>query len=269
MKAAAGCAEPETGLAARQSWSFRMHIRICLLMALVLSPGIAASAETLTLESPASRVSLLELYTSEGCSSCPPADRWLSDLRHDPRLWRQVVPVAFHVDYWDYIGWRDRFASPDYGDRQRDYARSRRVGTVYTPGFVLAGKEWRTWFVRPTLNLESAAEAGRLTLKITGERAKASFSPSTPLSELEIHVAILGFDLKTEVRAGENDGRTLEHNFVVLGLRSAPMTRRQSVHSADLALPEPVVPSARRAIAAWVSVAGDPGPVQAVGGWLN
>lgn len=246
-----------------------MRIRIYLLMALFSIPGVASSTQTLALESGDFRVSLLELYTSEGCSSCPPADRWLARLQDDPRLWREVVPVAFHVDYWDYIGWRDRFASPAYGDRQRDYARNRRVSTVYTPGFVLAGKEWRSWFVRPTLELEGGMQAGKLRLSVRDQRAKVSFSPSAPLNELEVHVAMLGFDLKTDVGAGENGGRTLAHDFVVLAHHSQAMTRNETVHTASFALPEPVLPSARRAIAAWVSVPGDPGPIQAVGGWLN
>ena len=207
-----------------------MQFRICLLTTLFFASMAAAPAETLRLESPGPRVSLLELYTSEGCSSCPPADRWISTLRDDPRLWREVVPVAFHVDYWDYIGWNDRFASPVYGERQRRYARSKHVSTVYTPGFVLAGKEWRSWFFRPVLKVDKRVEAGRLELSVTDQQATMAFAASVPVSgELEAHVAILGFDLKTEVRAGENGGRTLEHDFVVLGYRRLATTRTDSL----------------------------------------
>jgi hypothetical protein len=87
--------------------------------------------------------------------------------------------------------------------------------------------------------------------------------------QLEVHVAMLGFDLKTEVRAGENGGRTLSHDFVVLGLRSQTMARAQSMHTASITLPELVAPSDRKAVAAWVSRPGDPSPIQVVGGWLN
>ena len=73
-------------------------------------------------ESGAERVNLVELYTSEGCSSCPPADRWLSGLRRNRGLWQQVVPLAFHVDYWDNLGWRDQFADASWSERQRQYA---------------------------------------------------------------------------------------------------------------------------------------------------
>jgi len=247
-----------------------MPTRIYLLVSLLLTPLVSAGAQTLHLESPGPRVSLLELYTSEGCSSCPPADRWISKLRDDPRLWREVVPVAFHVDYWDYIGWRDRFASPLYGARQRDYARSGHVRTVYTPGFVLAGKEWRSWFVRPNLKVSEGVNIGKLSLSVDGQQAKIAFTPSVSGSgELEVHVAMLGFGLQTEVRSGENSGRTLEHDFVVLGYRSLTMTHRNSTYAAAFSLPELEVPSERKAVAAWVSLPGDPRPVQVVGGWLN
>ena len=82
-------------------------------------PASKPTAQTIT-SGPAC-ASLLELYTSEGCSSCPPAEAWLSNLTTDARLWTDVVPVAFHVDYWDYLGWDDVFACADFSERQRDY----------------------------------------------------------------------------------------------------------------------------------------------------
>ena len=81
------------------------------------------SAENFKFESTSQQTALLELYTSEGCSSCPPADRWLSKLKNEEGLWTRFIPVALHVDYWDYIGWKDRFASPEYSNRQRKYAK--------------------------------------------------------------------------------------------------------------------------------------------------
>ncbi len=107
-----------------------MNRRFPWLPLFCLLASSALGAAPLQFTSPETRVTLLELYTSEGCSSCPPADRWLSGLRDDPRLWREVVPVAFHVDYWDAIGWPDRFASAAHSERQRTYARSGHVGSV-------------------------------------------------------------------------------------------------------------------------------------------
>ena len=89
------------------------------------------------------KVTLVELYTSEGCSSCPPAEKWLNSLKEDSRLWTYFVPVAFHVDYWDYIGWKDPFAKSDYGLRQGKYKQQGNIQTVYTPGMMLDGKYWQ------------------------------------------------------------------------------------------------------------------------------
>src|SRR5690242_2519357 len=115
---------------------------LCLIF---LSPSFCLNAQPITFQSSESQTSLLELYTSEGCSSCPPAETWLSRLKESPGLWKDFVPIAFHVDYWDYLGWRDSWSTKAFTDRQHAYARTWRNGSVYTPGFVLNGKEWRTW----------------------------------------------------------------------------------------------------------------------------
>src|SRR6266581_5068954 len=82
-------------------------------------PG--SSPPATTFESGEARTMLVELFTSEGCSSCPPADAWISQLKESPDLWKKIVPVAFHVDYWNNLGWRDRFAKPEFTARQRRY----------------------------------------------------------------------------------------------------------------------------------------------------
>ena len=91
------------------------------------------------------QTSLVELYTSEGCSSCPPAEAWLSRQKDNPGLWKQFVPVAFHVDYWDRLGWRDRFSSKEWTERQRRYAALWGSESVYTPAVVVNGREQRGW----------------------------------------------------------------------------------------------------------------------------
>src|SRR5213592_2697372 len=96
-----------------------------------------------TFESGKTQTSLIELFTSEGCSSCPPAEKWMSALKTNPDLWKKVVPIAFHVDYWDHLGWRDRFSKPQFTERQRRYAAAWGGDSIYTPGFVLNGREWR------------------------------------------------------------------------------------------------------------------------------
>src|SRR5712691_2100571 len=118
-----------------------------LLFGVGLSLGISAvafAAET-RFESGAQQTALIELFTSEGCSSCPPAETWLGRLKTDPGLWKKFVPVAFHVDYWDRLGWRDRFASKQFTERQSRYAAKWQTESVYTPAVVLNGSERRNW----------------------------------------------------------------------------------------------------------------------------
>lgn len=239
------------------------------LVALLSTMSVLGAQERLTLESSPGRVTLLELYTSEGCSSCPPADRWLSRMVKDKRLWREVVPVAFHVDYWDYIGWKDGFADPRFGQRQRQFARQGWVRSVYTPGLVVGGREWRGWFRRPELTLEQVPEVGPLRLDIESGRIDVRYQPkSIPAGPLETHVAILGFGIETNVKAGENEGRKLEHDFVVLGYQRAALVRDGDTFVARVKRPSPLHPAPRLAIAGWVNSLGDLRPIQSVGGWL-
>ncbi|HMJ05034.1 MAG TPA: DUF1223 domain-containing protein [Chthoniobacterales bacterium] len=227
--------------------------------------GAAAGAD-LVLESQPARTHLLELYTSEGCSSCPPAEAWLSQLKSEPQLWRNFVPIAFHVDYWDRLGWRDPLAAKQWTARQYAYSARWGSGSVYTPGFVLDGRELRDRRV-PASAGESAGVL-KLTVRENGA-ITAHFSPATGgARSFDLHVARLGFGLNIDVKAGENSGRKLRHDFVVLGLTNESM----NAGAAELRLPEPTQPaatSARGAIAAWVTEAGQMEPLQAVGGWLR
>jgi hypothetical protein len=221
--------------------------------------------------SPVTRVSLLELYTSEGCSSCPPADRYLSELKSHPELWTSVIPVAFHVDYWNYIGWTDRFSSPEYSARQRRYARSKNLKTVYTPGFLLNGEEWRSFFGLRKLSVDSDEQVGILTLKINDVELKAEYLPVEKLTDnaLILNIAILGSDIKTDVRAGENDGKELKHDFTVLGYKTVPLYKNETVYTVMTELPDIVETAPRMAISAWISKEHDMTPLQAAGGWLG
>src|SRR5712691_10846230 len=137
-----------------------MFLKSCFLMALVV--GFSGSAAPIQFESSERRTALVELYTSEGCSSCPPAESWLSQLKSAPGLWSDWVPVAFHVDYWDHLGWRDKWSSKQFSDRQRDYARALGSENIYTPEFILNGKEWRSWFGLKSPPRPTAGKAGIL-----------------------------------------------------------------------------------------------------------
>lgn len=232
----------------------------------------AAAAGPQQYVSPSTQDRLVELFTSEGCSSCPPADRWLNSLQQDPRLWTRIVPVAFHVDYWDNLGWKDRFASPAYSRRQRDYANGAGLSQVYTPGLLVQGREWQGWFRDPDLKLPPAAEIGVLTLEIGDDRrGVVRFKPTGTAAgdDLSVNVALLGFDLVTAVKAGENSGRQLHHDFVVLGLTRVALHRDGDSFQAGFELPAAAQPAERLAVAAWVSREDKPTPLQAVGGWFT
>ena len=229
-------------------------------------------AERIKFQSGTNRAALVELYTSEGCSSCPPAEEWLSQLKADPRLWMDFVPVAFHVDYWDYLGWRDPFGAGSFSERQRTYAAEWREQSVYTPGFVLDGKEWRGWMPRDGVPRASNHAVGSLSATSDDARAwSLRFEPAKQaLGERCIfHVALLGFDLTSDVKSGENRGRKLRHDFVVLTTARMEANQSHNVFDAVVSLPKsPHIQVARSGIACWVTRSAGLEPLQAVGGWL-
>ena len=226
-------------------------------------PMLLAASESKMFSSGEKRVHLLELYSSEGCSSCPPAEAWLGELRDAPGLWREFVPVAFHVDYWDRLGWRDKFARKEYTARQYAYADRWRSENVYTPEFVLDGAEWRRTrgnsnlvFPPARAELLSAVYAADGTCRVTFAGA----------GDWEVHAALLGAGITSRVRAGENGGRVLHHDFVVLALKTARLERG----SADLNLPIPREDGiARHALAVWITPGNELSALQATGGWLD
>lgn len=245
-------------------------IQRLVLFSLFLATAFAhAKDEKLVFTSPDTQVRVIELYTSEGCSSCPPADRWLSQLKDSPELWKEIVPVAFHVNYWDYIGWKDRFASPEFSERQRTEAQAG-TGRVYTPGFFLDGKEWRGLFNGRSRVSRSESMPGVLTAtQIEGGRFEVEFQPNDESQEkYTLHAALLGIGLNSKVKAGENNGRTLKHDFVALEYKNAPLSKGMSVNinlgdNAGKHDPQ------RYAAAFWVTPSGTLTPLQATGGFIE
>ena len=180
--------------------------------------GVAASAaaadpSACSVRSAAAPAPIVELYTSEGCSSCPPADRWLSTLKSDPG----VLAFAFHVGYWDYIGWKDRFAHPVHGLRQGQQLAVNGARVRYTPQVVLNGADQPVWpALRPPLAAGAARAAVDLTLARDGDRFSATVQPTAGApARLAAWWAVTEHGHVSAVRAGENDGATLRHDFVV------------------------------------------------------
>jgi len=233
------------------------------LLLLFLVAATTATASPAIFSSGLNRTHLVELYSSEGCSSCPPAEAWLGNLRDAPGLWSDFVPLAFHVSYWDRLGWTDRFAGKENTARQYAYAREWGGESVYTPEFVLDGVEWRTASQRnpPSRSIEKAA-----LLSVQYEAGGVCRVNYAETGDCEVHVALLGGGIVSEVRAGENQGSTLRHDFVVLAMQTAQLKGG----TAELSLPESKVKGVlRHALAVWVTRRGELTPRQATGGWLD
>jgi hypothetical protein len=240
-----------------------------MLAGLICMSAVAMGAEgpVKVAESGPGRVSLVELYTSEGCSSCPPAEARLGELVTAKGLWNAFVPVAFHVDYWDNLGWKDGLASGAYTDRQQRYAAEAHATTVYTPEFVVDGREWRR---DPEVTPAAEDRPGRLTVERRGNADyQVTFAPEVGFAGGTASVAILGFDKASEIGAGENAGRRLVHQFAVLTLNQAPLVRDAKTGAWVGRVTMADLPAGRLGVAAWVAADGSQAPVQAAGGWLQ
>ena len=189
---------------------------LILSSAAALTGAQAASSTQCEAHSGAKPPAIVELYTSEGCSSCPPADRWLSTLNGQPEL----LPLAFHVNYWDRLGWQDRFATPANTARQHQVREVHKGQYVYTPQIVLNGQDHRGWFRQTPGQLSASAPATlkpapTLQLRRDGNKVTATVGPSTGTSSLAGYWAVLQDGLSSKVTRGENAGETLTHDHVV------------------------------------------------------
>jgi len=206
---------------------------------------------------------VVELFTSEGCSSCPPADRWLATLKHKAELWKDFVPVAFHVDYWDYIGWHDKFALAQNTQRHYLHKSNGNINSVYTPAILKAGKEWRYWKFKDIE--KSDLDTGKLSLKINQNNLTAQFKDLNNKG-LNLVISLLAMNVVTKVKAGENTGKVLKHNFVVLKQKHI----YSNSGSWDYELDAQFFKSEQHNLAfvAWVEMPNNPAPIQAVGRFL-
>jgi hypothetical protein len=227
---------------------------------LAIAPCDGAAAPTACSARSGARVpAVVELYTSEGCSSCPPAERWLGGLaaRDD------VVALAFHVDYWDGLGWKDRFARPQFTQRQDASRRTSGARFDYTPQVIVDGRDTPAWSA-----LAPAALAGRgdarvaLALARDGAALRLDVAPAAGApARIAGFVAVVDSGLSTPVAAGENRGATLREDAVVREL--LPWTADGPAHLAFASTTTPEAGATRR----WVAVATDPAtgrPLQAL-----
>lgn len=217
-----------------------------LLILVCMLPLNLLAGETVskTVKSPQNRVAVLELYTSEGCSSCPPADHFLSSLKQAGISEQQLIPMAFHVTYWDYIGWKDRFAKKQFDQRQRDLAYKNKKKTVYTPQFVLVGEDYRNYptfsedinelvMQEATVDLEltvgiqlASNKTEKLHLDLKSDITKAT------VKDVALYFAVIENNLTSNVKDGENEGEQLHHDYVVRQL-SGPFFQSKSDVTAE------------------------------------
>ena len=198
-----------------------MRTASVLLSVLFVLPVHAAPCVS---ESGPNTAALVELYTSEGCSSCPPAERWLGTL---PERYpgTAVVPLALHVDYWDYIGWKDSYAKREFALRQKKLSQLQRMALVYTPQVMLQGRDFRRWgtqaFDEAVARINSQPAKARLKLSLlrVDERAlevEVTAELASPARDAALYLASYQSRLQSKVTAGENRGRILTHDHVVL-----------------------------------------------------
>jgi hypothetical protein len=202
-------------------------MRTALFLAGVIAMGPAQAAKCEAVSGPHT-AALVELYTSEGCNSCPPADRWLSTLKPG-----KLVPLSLHVDYWDYIGWKDPYAKREFSQRQRKLSQLQRNALVYTPQVLLQGRDYRQWgspaFDKEVERITSRPAAARIRLAVSAVsprsmtvEADADILDPGQAKDAVLYIAAYENKLSGRVTAGENRGETLRHDYVVLEWLEAP-----------------------------------------------
>ncbi len=209
--------------------TMRIPFLAALAAATLATAGPAAlAAAQCEAQSRPQTVALVELYTSEGCDSCPPADHWLSSLGERGYGADRVVPIALHVDYWDYIGWKDPYAHQRFSNRQRKMAQLAKVAFVYTPQVLLQGRDFRAWrdeeaFGRAVARVNGQPAKARISL-VLDARSRDAFDVAASATLLDpaqradaaLYLGAYENKLFSEVTSGENRGKTLPHDYVVL-----------------------------------------------------
>lgn len=228
-------------------------------------------AQNFTFESNDRKVNIIELYTSQGCSSCPPADKWLSKLKNHPKLFSDFIPMAFHITYWDFIGWKDIFATKLNDNRQAYYSNKVwKKKSVYTPQFIIDSKEYRKWFSDQSFPTFENIYGGKLKIKLNNNdnNLKLSYYNKNIKDEkVYLNIAILGFDYNISINSGENEDKVLEHDFVVI----EHIQKFANIKNNNLNFESKLFPFKKEkrkyAIAVWINTY-DSNILQAIGGYI-
>ena len=171
---------------------------------------------------------LVELFTSQGCSSCPPADEFAGELAKDPN----VIVLSFNVDYWDYLGWRDTLAKPEYSQRQYDYARSRGDADVYTPQMVINGATHAVGSQRTAVNdkIKSAKPlTATMVLSLTEKEIHVEVGAQPVTGDSTLWLMAVSPDVSQVIERGENAGATISYHNVVRNMVPAAMWKGEAL----------------------------------------
>lgn len=225
-------------------------MRIALLAAALLASPLALADDR-------PPFAVVELFTSEGCSSCPPADRLMKQV-HDAvsANGQRVYCLAYHVDYWDRLGWRDRFSDPAHSRRQSLYAHARGSDRVYTPQVIVNGRDAfvgsnraKTQHAIAEALMQAATSSVGITLKIDDDHLTVDYAVADAPPEAVLNVALVESNLSTDVRRGENAGRTLHHAPVVRVFQTIDLPGDDAEGRTTLTLPPDTRPEHTAVIA--------------------
>lgn len=225
-----------------KTWITALSLVVIGVLIIALKPGNTKEINEEYTVADGESFAVVELFTSEGCSSCPPADKLLGDIVEKARNSNQrIFALSFHVDYWDRLGWKDPFSSAEYSQRQRSYARALR-SNVYTPQMVINGKvefvgsnssRARTG-IENSLAEPAAASVALSNVKAGSGQIELSYEVSGNYESNVLNVAVVERNITTEVKRGENGGRTLRHENVVRTFRSFNLGNASGEATLDL-----------------------------------
>lgn len=245
-----------------------LQLSCCALLLFILP--LASQAQN-HWQSSEQQATLLELFTSEGCSSCPVADRWLSRWTKRDELWNEIIPIAYHVDYWDDLGWPDKFASPSHSQRQYNYRKQNHSNSVYTPAFMVSGQEWRGFFSRKPFPFAPNNKVGVLRGSLESNQLLVTFNNIIPFKKpLTLHIALIGMNIESKIMAGENKGKVLNHDFVALKTYQSVSDKDSKHYQWQQEIPTQAIKNETvDAIAFWITEQNKMTPIQAAGGIIE
>lgn len=259
-----------------KSYSIFVLFFAFILNSLSLTKALGFKIQSNSSENPV----LIELFTSQGCSSCPPAEIWMTKKLTHKGLFKTFIPVVYHVDYWNYIGWVDIFSSETYSNRQRNYAKFLKSRQIATPSFFVNGRPWKQWYLNDPLNSTEAGPGTFNPLKsaeiFQNRRIFVYTSPSTLKAEyqsqnLTIHIALLTTGVVSSITGGENKGKILKNDFSVLHYEQKPLSKNFP-RMKRLRFTVPPIPlklqGKKQAVAIWISDHPNGPVLQALGSWI-